>query len=172
METKFRDYVRAEVYRGRQVNVLQKFYQRYISPIGNAQFLIRKRLCAKSQLSRRFYEVLLIRRYGIAVGYGGGVPSVDIGLTIPHPMAINIAVGAKIGKNCTLHQCVTIGASESKTKGYGFPTIGDNVTIYANAVIIGKVTIGDGTTIAAGAVVTRDTEANSTYAGVPAKRIS
>lgn len=48
-------------------------------------------------------------------------------------------------------------------------TIGDDVWIGANAVILDGVTIGRGVVIAAGAVVTRDVPAFSIVAGVPAR---
>ena len=50
-------------------------------------------------------------------------------------------------------------------------TIGDNVFIGMNAIITRGVTIGDNVVIGAGSVVTKDCEANSVYAGVPAKKV-
>lgn len=50
-------------------------------------------------------------------------------------------------------------------------TIGNNVFIGMNAIITRGVTIGDNVVIGAGSVVTKDCEANSVYAGVPAKKI-
>ena len=47
--------------------------------------------------------------------------------------------------------------------------IGDGAWIGARAVILPGVTIGKGAVVAAGAVVTRDVEANSLVAGVPAR---
>ena len=52
-----------------------------------------------------------------------------------------------------------------------YPKLGDSVTVYSGAKIIGGIYIGDGATIGANSVVIRDVEANSVYAGVPAKRI-
>lgn len=49
--------------------------------------------------------------------------------------------------------------------------IGDNVTVYTGATIVGNVHLGDGCVIAAGAVVTTDVPANSLFAGVPAKLV-
>ncbi len=50
-------------------------------------------------------------------------------------------------------------------------SIGNNVFIGMNAVIMRGVTVGDNVIIGAGSVVTGDCESNSVYAGVPAKRI-
>lgn len=48
-------------------------------------------------------------------------------------------------------------------------TVGNGCWIGAGVLILGGVTIGDGSVIAAGSVVTADVDANSLYAGVPAK---
>ena len=48
-------------------------------------------------------------------------------------------------------------------------TIGDNVLIGANAVVIEGVSVGNGSVVAAGAVVTRDVPENAVVAGVPAR---
>lgn len=48
-------------------------------------------------------------------------------------------------------------------------TIGDNVLIGANAVVIEGVSAGNGAVVAAGAVVTRDVPENAVVAGVPAR---
>lgn len=71
-----------------------------------------------------------------------------------------------IGKNVQIRQCTTIGITNK-----GCPTIGDNVIIGANAVIIGKVTIGDNCTIGAGSVVTKSVDPNCVVAGNPARVI-
>jgi chloramphenicol O-acetyltransferase type B len=50
-------------------------------------------------------------------------------------------------------------------------TIGDDVWVGYNTTILSGVNIGTGSIIAAGSVVTKDVEAYSIYAGVPAKKI-
>ena len=50
-------------------------------------------------------------------------------------------------------------------------TIGDNVLIGANAVVIEGVSVGNGAVVAAGAVVTQDVPQNAVVAGVPARII-
>lgn len=50
-------------------------------------------------------------------------------------------------------------------------TIGNNVWVGANCVIVAGVTIGDGAVIAAGSVVTRDVPPNEIWGGTPARHI-
>ena len=50
-------------------------------------------------------------------------------------------------------------------------SIGDNVYIGNNVIILPGVSIGDNVVIGAGAVVSKDIEANSVAVGVPAKKI-
>ncbi|MDR1567238.1 MAG: hypothetical protein LBS33_00915 [Streptococcaceae bacterium] len=83
-----------------------------------------------------------------------------------HPANITIAA-LKIGRNCVIHQGVTIGGSGRVVTS--FPTIEDDVTIYANSVIVGGVTVGKGSKVAAGAVVIEDVPPYTLVAGVPAK---
>ena len=85
-----------------------------------------------------------------------------------HPVGIVIHKNAIIGKNCSIYQNVTIGSDGNPEH---VPTIGDNVTIYANAVVFGKITVGNNAKIGAGAVVFHDVPENSVVAGNPAKII-
>jgi len=50
-------------------------------------------------------------------------------------------------------------------------TVGSGVWIGAGVIILGNVNIARGCVIAAGAVVTKDTQPNGVYAGVPATKI-
>ena len=53
-----------------------------------------------------------------------------------------------------------------------YPDVGNNVTIFTGAKIIGPVKIGDNCTIGANSVVTNTFPANSIIAGIPARLIS
>lgn len=85
------------------------------------------------------------------------------GFLIQHGRASGIAA-RKIGKNCTIFQHVSVGYINETDK----PTIGDNVTIYAGAKVIGNVKVGDNAIVGANAVVVKDVPDNCTVVGVPA----
>lgn len=89
------------------------------------------------------------------------------GVQFLHPVGIVIAPEVKIGDNCIIMQNVTIGYGGSE-KTHGYPIIGNDVKIYAGAVIVGNIKVGDGAVIAANSVVTKDVEAHTMVAGVPA----
>lgn len=83
-----------------------------------------------------------------------------------------------IGNNCLITSGVKIlshdGASrmiDREDYGYGEVSIGNNVFIGVNAVILRNVTVGDNSVIAAGSIVTKNIPAQSVAAGNPAKII-
>ena len=91
------------------------------------------------------------------------------GLSIAHWGPIVVHPSCRIGKNCRIHQCVTIGATNGEKQA---AVIGDNVFIGPCSSIIGDITIGNDIAIGAGSVVTKSfTEDGITIAGVPAKVI-
>ncbi len=92
------------------------------------------------------------------------------GLSIAHPGSVTVNHTARVGKNCRIHEGVCIGATSGSAQT---ATIGDNVFIGSGAKIIGDVTIADDVAIGAGAVVVRSiTESGTTWAGVPARKVS
>ena len=79
----------------------------------------------------------------------------------------HVIIGAhRIGSRCVIHENVTIGGNLfTKEK----PTIGNNVWIGANSVIIGGITISDGSTIREGTVLTKNIPSNCVVQGNPAR---
>lgn len=70
----------------------------------------------------------------------------DIGCKLPKStnlahegLGVVIASKVELGENVTIYQNVTIGTNRVHN---GYPKIGDNTTIYANTVILGKTIIG------------------------------
>jgi serine O-acetyltransferase len=79
-------------------------------------------------------------------------------LTIVHPNGIVINRGVVVGDDCLLHQHVTIGLKTRHGQAEA-PHIGDRVSIYTGATILGAVVIGDDAVIGAHALVMSDVPA-------------
>lgn len=93
---------------------------------------------------------------------------IDGGLVCYHPFAT--VINAKsIGENFQFRNGLTIGNKNNDNTQ--LPVIGNNVTVGANVVIIGKISIGDNVIVGAGAVVVKDVPSNVVVAGNPAKVI-
>lgn len=88
------------------------------------------------------------------------------GLIVQHGYA-TIIDPIRMGKNCWVNQCVTIGYT-NKTDA---PILGDNVIVYSGAKVLGNVTVGDNVIVAANACVVKDVEQNTIVGGVPARVI-
>ena len=88
------------------------------------------------------------------------------GLIVQHGYGTIIAPKS-VGRNCWVNQGVTIGY----TNDNDCPIIGDNVTVYCGAKILGNVHIGNNVIVAANAVVVKDVPDNCVVGGVPAKII-
>lgn len=90
------------------------------------------------------------------------------GMMCYHPFAT--VINAKsIGKNFQFRNGLTIGNKGNDNTQ--LPTIGHDVTVGANVVIIGAITIGDYVVIGAGSVVVKDIPSHCIVAGNPAKLI-
>ena len=97
-----------------------------------------------------------------------GGTSIKGGLMCYHPFAT--VINAKsIGANFQFRNSLTIGNKGNDNSQ--LPTIGDNVTVGANVVIIGGIRIGDNVIIGAGAVVVKDVPSHCVVAGNPAQII-
>ncbi len=90
------------------------------------------------------------------------------GLFIDHGMGVVIGETAEVGANVTLLQGVTLGGtSTQRVKRH--PTIGDNVLVGADALVIGAITVGANAKVGAGSVVVKDVPPGATVVGIPAR---
>lgn len=106
----------------------------------------------------------------VKTGFGVPINVFGPGFSISHLGPIVINGFSKVGKNCRLHPFTCIGIDG---RSNGVATIGDNVYISTGAKIIGEIEIANNVTIAANAVVVKTIlEENTTWGGVPAKKIS
>ncbi|HET6678511.1 MAG TPA: serine O-acetyltransferase [Nitrospira sp.] len=95
---------------------------------------------------------------------------IGTGFFIDHGMGVVIGETAEIGDFVTLFQGVTLGGT-GKERGKRHPTLGNHVVVGAGAKILGGITIGDNVKIGANSVVLKNVAANSTVIGVPARVI-
>lgn len=97
--------------------------------------------------------------------------TVGAGLRIYHAGGfIHIGPHCKIGKNCTLLPGVVFG-NKHEEANKGEVVVGDNCYFGLGAKIFGPLTIGNNVTVGANAVVTKDIPDNAVVGGVPAKVI-
>lgn len=82
-----------------------------------------------------------------------------------------------IGENCSISEAVYISTADHDPNSTDFKLrfhnviINDYVFIGSRATVLGNIKIGKGAIICAGAIVTKDVEAFSIVAGIPAKKI-
>ena len=98
-------------------------------------------------------------------------PGASIGESffIDHGTGVVIGETTIIGNNVKIYQGVTLGAKSFSLDSNGFPVknidrhpiVEDDVTIYAEATILGRITIGKGSVIGANTWVTEDVAPNS-----------
>jgi serine O-acetyltransferase len=96
--------------------------------------------------------------------------TIDSPVMIDHATGVVIGETAKIKKNVSIFQGVTLGGN-SFTQEDRHPKIEEGVSIYASSTILGNVNVGRNSIIAAGSLVLDDVAENSTVAGIPAKKI-
>jgi serine O-acetyltransferase len=98
-------------------------------------------------------------------------PGARIGhhFTIDHGTGVVIGATCIIGNNVKLYQGVTLGAKSFPLDADGnpikgiprHPIIEDNVTIYSNATVLGRITIGHDATIGGNIWITESVEAGA-----------
>ena len=148
---------------------MRRIWFRHFQVESNAVYLVRKFQYHSShtgiihKIQSRFLEIKLMRRYGIFIGRKC---TIGLGFRIWHPHGI-IINNVDIGENFNVNQNCTIG---DKEHGYNkIPRIGNNVTMYANSMIIGSVKVDDNIVLGANACLLHDTEGSGIYIGTPAR---
>lgn len=109
----------------------------------------------------RMISELAHRETGIDIHPGA---TIGESFTIDHGTGVVIGATAIIGRNVKLYQGVTLGAKSFDTDDEGnpvkgiprHPIIGDNVVIYSNASILGRINIGSNAIIGGNIWVTED----------------
>ena len=96
-------------------------------------------------------------------------PGATIGrrLFIDHGMGVVIGETAVIGDDCILFHTSTLGG-RSMTRGKRHPSLGNRVMIGAGAKVLGPITLGDDVSVGANAVVVHDVPSGAVAIGVPA----
>jgi serine O-acetyltransferase len=100
-------------------------------------------------------------------------PGTDVGggCFLPHPLGVVLAPQCRIGCGASIFSGVVLGVNHMSA-ARSAPVLGDHVTLYAGAKVIGGVTIGDHAVVGANAVVTCDVAPCAVVAGVPARVIA
>ena len=129
------------------------------------------RYTIKSALIRKPFSLLYKVLYKfIQVITGIELPcevAVGKNFRIDHFGGIIISGFASFGDNCVIRDGVTVGLR--RVDDPVAPQIGNNVDIGTGAKVLGGITIGDNVVIGANAVVLEDVPSNSIAVGVPAR---
>ncbi len=100
-------------------------------------------------------------------------PGAEIGseFFIDHGAGVVIGETAIIGNNVTIYAGVVLGGT-SLNQVKRHPTIGNDVVIGSGAKVLGPITVGDNVRIGANSVVINDVPAGSVVVGVPGRIVS
>jgi serine O-acetyltransferase len=123
-------------------------------------WLVKYKLAPLALISSWFNRVI----NGCVIGAGA---KFDKGFVIMHPVGVVINSKVTGGINIVVESGVVIGDEKGQA-----PRLGSNIFIGAGAKIIGGITIGDNVKIGANAVVVKDLPSNVTAVGIPAKIIN
>ena len=142
---------------------------RYIKPKGFTKkfhYYFRKAQTCNIPVLKLWYRYAyskLVSKRGIEIFRNTNIGK---GLYLGHAYNITVNPNAIIGEYCNIHKGVLIG-QENRGKRKGTPTIGNNVWIGINSVIVGNVRIGDDVLIAPNSYVNCDVPSHSVVFGNP-----
>lgn len=157
---------------GSELSTMELFRKLWVDPGFSAVF--QYRLGARLRRSNwfgRFLAKVLWKRVIFKNGsYLSLLADIGPGFRLPHAVGIIIGDGVRIGSNVTVFQNVTLGSGRS-VSNTSYPVLGDNVTVFAGAVIVGGVVLGNGVVVGANAVVINSFSDNSVLVGIPARQV-
>lgn len=160
----------------RGMNVFSQIFLLFVCPGYLVIFLYRVAAACRSKggLGRLMSKLLWRINIFLTGCYISPKADIGAGCCMPHPTGIVIGEGAKIGTNSYIFQNVTIGQrhSDNEEDPGLYPSIGDNVKIFAGAVILGAIRVGHGANVGANAVVLKDVPDGYNAVGVPARNLS
>lgn len=171
---KYREYIRQDqLALGRKQDARPRLFG---DEIWKFEILLRKveydLNCRRGVMGKLVGKWHKMRFHRLSVRLGFTIPPnvFGPGLSIPHYGTIVVHGNVRAGKNCRLQEGVTIGATNGSHEA---AVIGDNCYFGSGAKVIGAVRIADDVAVGANAVVTKDIEeSGTTWAGIPAKKIS
>lgn len=167
-----KEFIKNELFYKQKYNYLNLLKVLYFNINARFIFLIRALFWLRDRKKTfwaNYINKYLITRYGCFIGKNAIIGK---GISFPHPNGIIIGDRAEIGYDCIIYHQVTLGGKIlGDAKAGNYPKIGNNVTIFAGAKIIGAINIGDKSIIGANSVVNKDVPKNTVVAGIPAKVI-
>jgi serine O-acetyltransferase len=89
---------------------------------------------------------------------------------IDHGMGVVIGETTIVGDDVLLYKGVVLGGTSLESKKR-HPTIGNNVVVGTNAIVLGDIEIGENCKIGAGSVVTKPAPPGSTIVGIPGRTL-
>lgn len=121
---------------------------------------LKRPLLAGAIASRRVVETVTQARLPHEATIGPG-------LLMPHLGGVVMNSGVIVGAGCTIYRGVTLGVS-GQGERRGVPVIDDNVVIYPNATVAGRIRVERRAIIAANSLVLNDVPRGCLARGVPA----
>ena len=97
-------------------------------------------------------------------------PAAQLGrrLFIDHAMGVVIGETTIVGDDCVLYQGVTLGGTGNES-GKRHPTLGNHVIVGTGAKVLGNITIGDNVRVGGNSVVVKDVPTDCTVVGIPGR---